>query len=127
MEEIQRLQNLFEGFALNTNMLTYALITGIIVDFVTGIVKAYRESGKLSSSKLRDGGFKKAAIILVVLLSYGLSMLFCDTNHVIFNSVQSYYIYTELISVLENLSEIGVDMPSFLSRIIGIKGSDKNG
>ena len=127
MEELHTLQNLFNGFTLNTNLLTYALVAGIVVDFITGIIKAYREDRKLSSSKLRDGGFKKAAIILVVLLSYGLSLLFSDINHVIFNSVQSYYIYTELISVLENLSEIGVDMPSFLSRIIGIKGSEKNG
>ena len=38
MEELQMLQNLFEGFALNTNLLTYALLIGIAVDFATGII-----------------------------------------------------------------------------------------
>ena len=120
------LQNLFEGFALNTNLLTYALLIGIAVDFATGIIKAYKSSGRLSSSKLRDGGFKKAGIILVVVLSYGLSMLFTDTAHVIFNGVQAYYVYTELVSVLENISEMGVAMPKILLRIFG-RGEENGG
>ena len=127
MEELQMLQNLFEGFAVNTNLLTYAVLIGIVTDFLTGIVKAYRENGKLSSSKLRDGGFKKAGIMLVIVLSYGLSILFNDNNHVIFNAVQAYYVYTELISVLENLSEIGVAIPSILLKVLGHKEDVNNG
>lgn len=127
MEELQMLQNLFEGFAVNTNLLTYAVLIGIVTDFLTGIIKAYRENGKLSSSKLRDGGFKKAGIMLVVVLSYGLSILFNDNGHVIFNAVQAYYVYTELISVLENLSEIGVAIPSILLKVLGHKEDVNNG
>lgn len=119
MEDLQTLQSIFDGFSLDTNMLTYALFFGIITDFATGLVKGYKADGKISSSKLRDGGFKKAGIILVVLMSYGLSRLFTDTKYVIFNSVQAYYVYTELVSIIENLSALGVSMPKVIRNIIG--------
>ena len=111
MEDMTMLQNLFKGFTLNTNFLTWALLIGIVIDFVTGIAKGYKLEGKPSSKKLRNGGFKKAGIVLVVVMSYCLSILFTDTSRIIFNSVQCYYIYMELISTLENLDELGVRLP----------------
>lgn len=119
MEELNVLNNLFEGLHVNVGLLTYALLIGIVIDFATGIVKGYKVNGKIYSSKLRDGGFKKAGVVLVVLIAYGLSMLFNDTNHIIFNGVQAYYVYTELVSILENLDEIGIHMPAVLKKIIG--------
>lgn len=127
MEELNLLQNLFNGFTLNTNLLTWALAIGIVTDFITGLAKGYRADKKISSSKLRDGGFKKAGIVLVVILSYGLSVLFSDESHVIFNGVQAYYIYTEMVSIIENLSDMGVDMPKIIKGIIGHGGDDENG
>jgi len=113
------LESLFEGFALNTNWLTAILLSGMVLDFITGIAKGYKTGGKPSSAKLRCGGFKKAGIVLVVLLSYGLTLLFTDKNHLIFNSVQCYYIYMELISILENLTELDVKLPKILKTILG--------
>lgn len=121
MNEFEVLQNMFEGFSLNVNFLTWAVAVGIVFDFVTGIAKGYRADGRVSSSKLRNGMFKKSGIILVVIMSYGLSLLFNDTMHVIFNGVQAYYIYTELISVIENLVELGIPVPNILRRILGEK------
>lgn len=119
MEELQALQGIFEGLTLNTNMLTCAVGLGIVADFVTGIAKGYMSDKKIVSSKLRDGGFKKMGIILVVLLSYGLSMLFNDANRLIFNGVQAYYVYTELVSIIENLIAMNVNLPPILKKIIG--------
>lgn len=119
MEDITMLQNVFEGFTLNTNFLTWALLIGIVIDFITGIAKGYKLYGKPSSTKLRNGGFKKAGIVMVVLLSYGLSILFTDTSRIIFNSVQCYYIYMELISILENLDELEVKLPKVFTKILG--------
>ena len=119
MEDMTMLQNLFESFTLNTNFLTWALLIGVVIDFITGIAKGYKLDGKVSSKKLRNGGFKKAGIELVVVLSYCLSVLFTDTNRIIFNSVQCYYIYMELISTLENLDELGVRLPKMFTKILG--------
>ena len=121
MNDIQILENIFEGFTLNTNLLTYALLIGIVSDFATGIFKGYKADGEIISQKLRDGGFKKAGIVFVVIMAYGLSMLFGDTSHVIFNSVQAYYVYTELVSILENLAAVGVPLPKVLRNILGNK------
>ena len=119
MEDMTVLQNVFEGFTLNTNFLTWALLIGMVLDFATGIAKGYKTEGKPSSTKLRNGGFKKAGIVMVVLLSYGLSLLFTDLNRIIFNSVQCYYIYMELISILENLDELEVKLPKVFTKILG--------
>lgn len=129
MNDIQILENIFEGFTLNTNLLTYALLIGIVSDFATGIFKGYKADGEIISQKLRDGGFKKAGIVFVVIMAYGLSMLFGDTSHVIFNSVQAYYVYTELVSILENLAAVGVPLPKMLRNILGNKkdGGENNG
>lgn len=121
MNDIQTLENIFEGFTLNTNLLTYALLIGIVSDFATGIFKGYKADGEIISKKLRDGGFKKAGIVFVVIMAYGLSMLFGDTSHIIFNSVQAYYVYTELVSILENLAAVGVPLPKMLRNILGNK------
>ena len=129
MNDIQTLENIFEGFTLNTNLLTYALLIGIVSDFATGIFKGYKADGEIISKKLRDGGFKKAGIVFVVIMAYGLSMLFGDTSHIIFNSVQAYYVYTELVSILENLAAVGVPLPKVLRNILGNKkdGGENNG
>ena len=121
MNDIQTLENIFEVFTLNTNLLTYALLIGIVSDFATGIFKGYKADGEIISQKLRDGGFKKAGIVFVVIMAYGLSMLFGDTSHIIFNGVQAYYVYTELVSILENLAAVGVPLPKVLRNILGNK------
>lgn len=121
MNDIQTLEGIFEGFTLNTNLLTYALLLGIVSDFATGIFKGYRADGEIISQKLRDGGFKKAGIVFVVIMAYGLGMLFGDSTHIIFNSVQAYYVYTELVSILENLAAVGVPLPRVLRNILGNK------
>ena len=104
--------------------LTVAVLIGIVLDFATGIAKGYKADHKVSSSKLRDGGFKKAGIVLVIFLAYGLSVLLGDTSHLIFNSVQLYYLYTELVSIIENLVALGVDAPPWLRKLLGEKKNE---
>lgn len=126
MEDMTTLQNMFEGFTLNSNYLIYGVFIGIVIDFITGITKGYKLHGKPSSSELRNGMFKKAGVILVVILGYGLSLLFSDTNYIIVGAIESYYIYMELISILENLDELGVQLPKILTKILGSKPADND-
>ena len=119
--EIETFAKLFGDFTINFNLLWIALICGIILDFVTGIAKAYKTDGKICSSKLRDGGFKKCGIILVAVISLGMSGIFNDKYYIITNSVLCYYVYTELISIIENLDAMGVPIPPILRKIGGHK------
>lgn len=116
MEELSRL---FEGFSVNANLLWYALGVLMVCDFVTGLLKAYRLDKNVSSSKLRDGGFKKCAMVAVSLLCIGVSELFCDKNHIIANGAVAYYVYTELVSIVENLVELDVPLPPIVKKIVG--------
>lgn len=119
MEDITMLQNVFEGFTLNQNWLLWGLLIGIAIDFITGIAKGYIIDGKPDSSQLRSGMFKKAGILLVVTLGYGLSVLFSDVNCVVAHGILCYYIYMELISILENLTQLGVPLPKVLKKVLG--------
>lgn len=112
------LQNLFQDNSVNVGFLGYALCILIAADLVTGILKGYIKEGVLSS-KLRDGGFKKCGVLLVVALSYALGVLISDTAHVLVNSVMAYYVYTELVSVFENLDALGVPLPPVLVQLLG--------
>lgn len=105
-------------------MLWLALVFGIVTDFATGIAKAYKTDGKISSSKLRDGGFKKCGMVLVCIMSLGLSEFFSDTYFIISNSVLCYYVYTELISVTENLNSLGVSLPPIFKKLLGDEKKD---
>ncbi len=119
---IEMLENLFTEFTINYSFLLPTLGIFILIDFVTGIFKAYKRN-EVISSKLRDGGFKKCGIIMVCFIGFSLSHLFYDKNHIISNSVHCYYIYTELISIIENLDTLGISLPPLIKRIIGTKKS----
>lgn len=116
---MQELAGLFEGFNLNVNLLWYALGAFMLCDFVTGIAKAYKKGNAVSSSKLRDGGFKKCGMIAVSLLCVGIGELFGDKNHLIANGAAAYYVYTELVSIIENLIELEVPLPPVIQKIAG--------
>ena len=119
MEDITALEQLFEGMSINYGMLLGVVVAFILADFLTGICRAYKNDGRVNSSKLRDGGFKKCGIVFVIMLGYVLSVTFNDKNFVIYHSVQAYYIYTELVSILENLEDLGVKLPKILESILG--------
>lgn len=118
---MEELMGLFQGFQVNINLLWYALGLLMVCDFATGIAKAYKTDRQVSSSKLRDGGFKKCGMIAVAVLGIGLSHLFGDTKFLIANGIVAYYVYTELVSVVENLGALGVPLPPGIAQITGNK------
>jgi len=122
VEDIASLEQVFEGFSINYGILLWVLIAFIVADFFTGIFRGYKKDGRVNSSKLRNGGFKKCGIIFVIVLGYVLSVTFNDKNFVIYHSIQAYYIYTELVSILENLEDLGVKLPKILEKVLGKKG-----
>ena len=117
---MQQLQSLFDGQIINVSFLGYALCILIVVDLITGIVKGYRTDG-IVSSKLRDGGFKKFGVLMVVAVSYALGVLLNDEKHLIVHGVMAYYVYTEIISVFENINALGIPLPPLLKNILGRK------
>lgn len=103
------------------------LITVMIIDYVTGMVSAYINS-QLSSRIGVIGILKKLGYLALVcvgvgvdyILYAGLSKIGIDSNvTMIFGLlVTVWLIINELLSILENLSRIGVPMPTFLTKIV---------
>ena len=118
------------------------LIFAMIIDYITGMLAASYNS-ELSSKKGIKGIVKKvgylalvlASMIIDWLISQGLQQININLHYSVFFAVlvTVWLIINELISVLENLSRMGVPIPNFLKKIIDRlkntvdeKGDDKN-
>lgn len=103
------------------------LLGVMILDYITGMVKA-GIAGTLNSTRGWQGLLKKlmyavtVAIAMVAdyLLYIGGSQIGIDMHESAYfgTLVSIWLIINECMSILENLSEIGVPMPGFLGRIL---------
>lgn len=97
------------------------------LDFLTGTIKAIKNN-ELSSKKLRDGIFKKIALVIVLalgyLLDYGAHYIGMDIPVNVVVLISAYIGYMEAVSMIENLAEINPEIvPEKLKELIGV---DKN-
>lgn len=103
------------------------LIVAMIIDYVTGMLSAWLNS-ELSSKKGIKGIVKKVSYLALVavamivdwLICCGLQQINVNIKYSVFFAVlvTVWLIINELISVLENLSRMGVPIPNFLKKLI---------
>lgn len=109
-----------------------SLFTVIILDILTGIVKAIlmrsnkSQSGGLSSLSMFKGGIKKITILLLVALGSVLDRIITPDNAFIRTMIVSYYIANESLSILENIGACGVPLPKTLYKILDSLKSEGN-
>lgn len=112
------------------------LVVVMLLDYITGMVKAW-EAGELSSKIGIKGILKKLGYLVIVSVAcvvdwcarYGAESAGMDWKfEFLFASiVLLWLVINELISILENVSAIGVPVPSFLTAIINkLKTSTEN-
>lgn len=94
------------------------------LDFMTGTIKAIKNN-ELSSKKLRDGIFKKIALVIVLalgyLLDYGAYYIGMDIPVNVVILISAYIGYMEVVSMIENLAEINPEIvPEKLKELIGV-------
>lgn len=118
------------AFAVYFNALAVPLIVLLvmmIIDYISGMSAAWRE-GTLNSKKGVDGIIKKVGYMALVAVAMGVDYLiftgFAAVNvSVGFNMlfgvlVAVWLIINEMISILENLSRLGVPIPQFLTKVV---------
>lgn len=88
----------------------------IVADIVTGIVKATKKHS-LKSAILRNGGYKKFLIILIIVLAWSIDKIYFNSD-ILYTLSCSYYIINEMISIIENAGTIGVPVPKKLKEIL---------
>lgn len=109
----------------------FALLILCVADVLTGVMTGVfvnsnkTEQGGVSSRPLLKGVCKKSAVIILVISSIVIDYFVGDKN--LFITLTSFLIATEGLSILENLSIIGLPIPEFLRNILEVlKGGDKN-
>jgi toxin secretion/phage lysis holin len=106
------------------------VIVFIILDIITGLVKAFYNNS-YSSSEMRKGGLRKIGIFLAVVLCYivevCLPYLNITINIPITVIAAAYLAFMEITSIIENLSALNPNIKDFLESIINkIKGGSKD-
>lgn len=105
------LQYLVGGFDLSL----YTLCLFVILDFITGLSKAFYNKD-LSSKACREGIIKKSMIIVVLIMAVALDNLL--GTDVVRNVVSYFFIANEGISILENLAIMGVSIPDKIKEVL---------
>lgn len=102
-----------------------------IADFLTGMIKAYM-TGQLNSTKMRRGGMNKIGELIVMTTGCGLEagikalgryyetsdLLASITGTVTALLIFSYISVMELISILENYSEINPNSAGWITKLL---------
>ena len=97
----------------------YALITFIVIDYITGLMVAVLER-KLSSEIGFRGIFKKVLIFSFVGIGNIIDVYLVKNGSAIRTAVIFFYISNEGISIIENAAKIGLPIPQKLKDILEI-------
>ena len=91
----------------------YALIAFVVVDYLTGVMRAVVEK-ELSSRVGARGIFKKIVIFLLVGVAHLADVYLLGDGDALRTAVIFFYISNEGISLLENAAVIGLPIPAKL-------------
>ncbi len=108
----------------------YILVAMNLADYITGIMAAPYREDRVSSSKGLRGIAKKICMWLLVALGAAVDQLLMVTTKTVGITlpfsfavaalVAVWLIANEIISILENIADIGVETPPFLEKIVSL-------
>lgn len=105
----------------------YALIAFVVVDYLTGVMRAVIEK-ELSSRVGARGIFKKILIFLLVGIAHLADLYLLGNGNALRTAVVFFYISNEGISLLENAAVIGLPIPEKLKDALAqLHGKPKGG
>ena len=106
----------------------YLLVSCNIIDYFTGMMAALARGEKINSDVGIRGITKKVGQWLLVVIGYVVDVMIEYAGHAISEEftipiivsvcVASWLVFNEVISILENLNEMGVPIPKFLVNIV---------
>lgn len=93
-----------------------ALLVAIVLDYVSGIIKAY-VTKQLSSQTGFKGIVKKVAVLMIVMLAVLVDRVTGETG-AIRTLVIYYFVANEGLSIIENLGQAGVPIPQSIKKAL---------
>lgn len=94
------------------------LLIAIVLDYISGIIKAY-VTKELSSKIGLKGILKKVGVLLIVMLSVLMDRVTGETGAVR-TLVIYYFVANEGLSILENLGQAGVPIPESIKKALKV-------
>lgn len=111
--------------------IVFALMTFIAFDIITGFFKAFYNKN-FKSGVLEKGLFKKVLILVSVSFGYYIDKFgFIDIGVSLESALTSFFIVGEVVSVFENLADMGLKFPkqviSYINKLHEVEGVDNDG
>lgn len=103
----------------------YCLIVAIVLDYISGLIKAYNTK-ELSSKVGFKGILKKVGILLIVMLSVVIDRITGNVG-AIRTLVIYYFVANEGLSIIENLGEAGLPIPKPLKDALKVLKKQSGG
>jgi toxin secretion/phage lysis holin len=95
----------------------YALITLVVIDYLTGVMLAILEK-RLSSEVGARGIFKKVLIFALVAVGHIIDTQVIANGSAVRTAVIFFYLSNEGISIIENAAKIGLPIPEKLKLVL---------
>ena len=95
----------------------YALVTFVVIDYLTGIMVAVLEK-RLSSEVGARGIFKKVLIFALVAVGHIIDTQVISNGSAVRTAVIFFYLSNEGISIIENTAKIGLPIPEKLKLVL---------
>ena len=111
---------LFGGFDVALN----CLLIAIVLDYLTGVIKAYVKKERSSEVGLK-GILKKVGVLIVVMLGVLVDRVTGETGAVR-TLVIYYFVANEGLSIIENLGAAGVPIPAKLKKALKALKKESN-
>ena len=103
---------LFGGF----DQIISVFITVLLIDTFAGVIKAWN-LGQYKSEKFRKGLTHKISYLIGIILSTQIDIL-CGGGGILRDSVITFFIFNESMSIIENLGEMGIEFPEVFTNAI---------
>lgn len=99
------------------DLILRVLLFFIVLDYITGLMKAFKNKD-LSSSVGWNGLMKKIGTLIAVIVAHQMDKIDPTGSQLFRNAVVTFFIANEGVSLVENLAIIGVPIPSILKRAL---------
>jgi toxin secretion/phage lysis holin len=103
-----------------------ALLVLTCLDIMTGVMKGFYDK-KLRSRKMSEGMMRKLSMWLVIIVANMIDVAMSDVNETMFGGVPMaktlaifFYIGMEGLSICENVGQMGVKLPKFLTTYLEV-------
>lgn len=108
------------------DMILEILLIVMTLDYITGVVSAFKQK-TVSSNKGYMGLVKKGGIFVIIILAAQMDRMTGNDNHIFRNCTALFFVANDALSVLENVGELGIELPAFLrSALIKLREVHEN-